>query len=593
MVRGLYFLTIQGSLKTGKSTLTNLLVGKDVAITQSGVDTTKTPYVITKSNDNKARIFVYERAKNPKKEKEIENVIEAIIDDVKGIELVDNKWNAYFTKREIPFSKENIEKYTVSEYSDNVLFINIQIPKPKDVKEWILDHDIAILDTPGVEGKKALSSQNVINEIKKRTNMLIAMQSTVTPINNEEIKALKEYENEGAELRHMHNRFELKPWANEYDRKKFFEAERKAINKGKEILKNEFELEDIVTNSFNLAKVEDYVRRPKEYRNLKSEYDEFVKFVQDLIFSINQIKIESKREKALTQIMNLLEKWESEDGTFLSLKKKFMKDLDDIERELKEIKNAFFDYKKNVCEFREYFFNKNSSKISEYANIKLLNETNTHLKVQNNLLNKAEKEIIESIQAFISNLNKEINELFKKYVLELLNKEKVFIDDKLVSLKNFLKQKNYIFYADKLYPPYFNLLDIPDIVNFSLSNEDIKALLRNQEFIKLEESEVPLVGKLFKNKYLLSEKFENHIKELFKKAIMNSFSSFIQDLETNIYNGHNGVLDKYAKSIEELAFEFERDFESKVLQRKEKNKQAIFFIEDLIRKIKNIKSKLI
>jgi len=594
MKKGLYFLTIQGSLKTGKSTLTNLLIGKEVAVTQAGVDTTKTPYVITKSNNDIPAIFVYKLIKSPKKPQDIENIIESIVDDVKGIKLQNNKWNSYFRKEKLKFTTENIKKYTVNESYNEALFINIQIPRPKEAKEWILDYEIALLDTPGIEGKKATQSQNVIKEIKRRTNMLIVMQSTVTPINNEEIKALKEYKNEGAELRHMHNKFELKPWANEYDRKKFLESEKKAIERGKDILKNEFGLKEVITESFNLAKVEDYLRNNQDYKFLKNEYDEFINFVKGLITSIETIKFESKREKALKQVLNLFNNWESEDGIFFKLKSKFEKDLEDIETELNEIKKAFLEYEKNIREFREDFFNKNYSKINEYINYKLMKEANTHLEIPNNLINKAEKEIIDNIEMFISNLNNELNELLKEYILKLLNEEKKVLDRQLNEIKSFLKEKKFTKFIDKLYPINFNITDIPNIINISVTKEEIKGLLNNKEFIK-KESKGGLIGKILpSDKYLQTEKFEKHLKDnIFQKAMINGFSNFIQDFKTDIFNNANGVLDNYLKQTNKILLEVEEEYNKNVLNRKERNKNSIVSIEELFRNVQEVKRKLV
>jgi len=228
--KGLYFVTIQGSLKTGKSTLTNLLVKDDIAITKTGQDTTKTPYIITKSIDNESKIVVYSRTNSINKENKEEifkEILEAIMDDIKGLDI-ENYYNTYFKKRSYPLDKRTIEKYTVEKNLEEALFINIQIAN-KDKNNWILNHDIAILDTPGVEGLKAEANKHIIEEVKKRTNMLIVMQSTVTPINANELKELADYQYESAEIRLLHNKFELKPWANEENKKALKEEEDNAI----------------------------------------------------------------------------------------------------------------------------------------------------------------------------------------------------------------------------------------------------------------------------------------------------------------------------------------------------------------------------
>ena len=589
MIRGLYFVTVQGSLKTGKSTLTNLLVGNKIAITQAGVDTTKTPYVITKSPDDEARIVVYELIKNPKNENEIKSVVESIIDDVKGIKLKSNPYSKFFRRREIDFNEKNIRKYTVEEAHSKALFINIQLPKPKGLKEWILDHDIAILDTPGIEGQKAQKSQTVIDEIKKRTNMLIAMQSTVTPINKEEVNTLKEYENEGVEMRLMYNQFELKPWANEYDRKKFLEEEEKALQKGKEILRSEFELEDVVDYKVNLAKVDDYLRDKKSYESLKPEYDSFMEWVESLIISINEIKVEEKKRKAKKQFLNRLKEWQREDGVLLKIKESLQKELESIEKRLKDIKSKFEEYEDVVRAFREVFFNKRNSDINEYINVKLSKETNTHLVVSNNLINKNKENLIKEIVKFSKNLVKEMNELLKVYVLRALeNEKKISLDPQFNELKEFLKSKSYTQYANRLPEVRFSLNTIPDILSLTevaLDEKKATDIVEDNKFIE-KRGGIDLFGKkkIMQDKYLLVGEVENYLKDYYARLARERVREFIEDLQTDIYNGSNGVLDEHLKSVEKVYNDLAFDYERVVKDKKEKAKKAVSLIEEIVRK---------
>ncbi len=588
MIRGLYFVTVQGSLKTGKSTLTNLLVGNKIAITQAGVDTTKTPYVITKSPDDEARIVVYELIKNPKNENEIKSVVESIIDDVKGIKLKSNPYSKFFRRRKIDFNEKNIRKYTVEEAHTKALFINIQLPKPKSLKEWILEHDIAILDTPGIEGQKAQKSQTVIDEIKKRTNMLIVMQSTVTPINKEEINTLKEYENGGVEMRLMYNQFELKPWANEYDRKKFLEEEEKALQKGKDILRSEFELEDVVDYKANLAKVDDYLRDKKSYESLKAEYDSFMEWVESLIISINEIKVEEKKRKAKKQFLNRLKEWQKEDGVLLKIKESLQKELEEIEKRLKNIKSKFEEYEDVVRTFREVFFNKRNSDINEYINIKLPKETNTHLVVSNNLINKNKENLIKEIVKFSKNLVKEINEILKVYVLRALeNEKKISLDPQFNELKEFLKSKSYTQYANRLPEVRFSLNTIPDILSLTevaLDEKKATDIVEDNKFIEKSGGINFLVTKIMEDKRLLVGEVENYLKDYYARLAREKVREFIEDLQTDIYNGSNGVLDEHLKSVEKVYNDLAFDYEKVVKDKKEKAKKAVSLIEEIVRK---------
>jgi predicted GTPase len=83
-----YFIAIIGGIKTGKSTLINLLCHKEVSKTQAGVETTKIPLVISANSEDKINIY---RKKgnigdNPKITDEDRNLV---INYIKGLDEFD------------------------------------------------------------------------------------------------------------------------------------------------------------------------------------------------------------------------------------------------------------------------------------------------------------------------------------------------------------------------------------------------------------------------------------------------------------------------------------------------------------------------
>jgi len=588
--RGLYFLTIQGSLKTGKSTLTNLFIKDNIAITKAGQDTTKTPYVITRAHDGQSKIVIYYLSRNIKGDKQkqediFRNILEAIIDDIKGLEF-ENPYKNYFNKKIEPLDKEKIYKYTVEKSIEEAIFINIQVSKKNDENN-LLDNDIAILDTPGIEGLKAKKNQKIIEEIKKRTNMLVVMQSTVTPINANELEELKDYINEEVEIRLLHNIFELKPWANEYDRQKLQEDEESSIQKAKEIILSELNVNPI-SNSFNLAKVYDYMRNKEVYKNLENDYKKFQEFNKELIETINNVKIESRQRKAYKQFKNLLDDLSSSNSVLLKLKEKYKNIIDRVDRERYEIEEQFEFVENSIKEFFDIFESKYKRKIEElFEKHKLRSE----LKITNpnigkidcfnkQKINQAKKEI----EDFVNNLKEEINNLYKVKVVNFLKEEyKEELFNVMCNLKDFLNRKDMNKFTIKISDVYFSENIVPNIIEEM--NINVKVLMKS--FLKEGKKWL-----YFKDRLIETEKLEKHIQELFRKETMNNFKNFWNKLKSNIYNGVNGELDMYIKDLENIKKEALNYYDNLYSSIKIPAQQVVFEIESLLSQIKEARNRL-
>jgi len=583
--RGLYFVTIQGSLKTGKSTLTNLFIKDDVAITKAGQDTTKTPYVITRANDDESKIVIYYLSKNIKGDKHkqefiLKNILEAIMDDIKGLKF-ENPYKNYFNRKIEPLDRKKIYQYTVEKSIEDAIFINIQIAK-KDDEYNLLDNEIAILDTPGIEGLKAKRHQRIIEEVKKRTNMLIVMQSTVTPINANELEELKEYLNEEAEIRLLHNKFELKPWASEYDMKKLEEDEENSIQKAKEIILSELNINP-VSNSFNLAKVYDYMRNREVYKDLETDYKKFQEFNKELIDTINSIKIESRQKKSYKQFKNLLDSLLSSDSVLLKLKEKYKNIIDRIDKERDEIEDNFefvIDY---IKEFFSAFENKHKRKIEDLLNNHKLK---SELKITNPNIGKIDcanskviNQVKKEIEDFINNLQEEINSLYRRHILNFLQQEyKEELSNIISDLKEFLGKKNMNKFAVKVSDIHFSENVVPNIIKDM--NIDAKALMKT--FVTKGEGLL-----MFRNRIIETEKLEKHIQKLFEKEVKNNFKEFWKKLKSNIYNGVNGELDMYIRDLENIKKEALNYYDNLFFSKKMPAQQVVFEIETQIKEAKD------
>jgi hypothetical protein len=581
MIRGLYFVTIQGSLKTGKSTLTNILVGEEVAITASGFDTTRIPYVITKSTDNKAKIVLYKlrdnigvKTGNPEEEieKKIKEIIRSIIDDIKGLDIVSDK---KFIKKEKPFDKKIVEEYTVFNNDNSVLLVNIQIPKPKNKENWILDYDIGILDTPGVEGEKAYNHKPEISEIRKRTNMLVIMQSTVTPLNKIEIEELKNYKKGNiSSVRLLHNKFDLFHWREEEDLEEFNTNEKKSIEKTHKRIKSIFG--KTFSRSINLAKVNDYMKLGDKYPELKSDYDEFVSFESDIIEAINTKKAVEKKEKAVNDLKSKIEEIIDENEILNQMIKEYEKIKKELENEKIDITNKFDNFYENL--------NKIPEKILELKQILKteLDLNKMYLKEFISYDDRVKKlpifdtlfaeDIVNKIKASLNYKDKEIKDYlenkFLKNIQEILNK---YLQNDIETVNEILNKLNLMKIDEFKFPK----IKLPQLRISYLKDEDIKKCIK--------------LGK--KDDWSISyavdiDKTENSLVKRLQEDFDSIVNRFLRSLKGNLER----EIEEYENVIKQKQKEVETAFQKNNLKTLNQAENVVTTFSDIKYKLKDLKN---
>ena len=605
--KGFIFVTIQGSLKTGKSSLTNLLVKskKEVAITRLGQDTTAVPYIISRSNDNTFKMILFKKKGSIKtKGNQIQNLISQIIDYIKGFDLKE-LWNTdefNFTKKIIKNpSKEEIKKYTVENLDNEILLVNIQVPKEKDS---LLDYEAALLDTPGIESTNL--SEEIVNllmrNIENNSNLVIAMQSTVTPINSNELKSLEKYRNTISEenFYFVHNVFEIKPWANKIDKQKLLNREKEAIKNAKENINNKFKINPYITE-FNIEKVKDYLLSSnEEYKTndeLKKESEKFLDFEKTLIDKIKhqrkQIIENNAKTKFNTIKKNLIYMFE-EYKNELTIK------IKEIEKEKNEILNEFKNAEKELRELDDLFIN--SLKRDEHYTTKIINLSNEHSDIT--IFNKKTIDITKEDKFLLifNQLEKDYEKIFSKIIdfnkniaKQINEKNTIYIKNKL---KEYIQSNNLIIFKElknKLSEKFGIFIEIND--NIKIPKIEIKYNEKNINNLEIKD----LKSILAKNTITNTKKSSSIIGEIKDKLIgpeIISYEMDIKKLENDLRGEYiidsDTFFNDLKKEIQIIINEFTNlpKCQKKFIEKfNEKEKRSIFY-KNLIEEILELEKEL-
>jgi len=577
--KGLFFITVQGNLKTGKSTLINILARKEVAITRSGVDTTASPYIITKSTDGADKIIEYYATEGLEKDDE-KAVYQNIINDIKGLTVNDDRFN----KRKKEFNLAKVENYTVKTTDKNTLLINIQIVPEEN---GILDRDdIAILDTPGVDGDKAEEYIQQLKTIMERSNMLVVLQSSITPFNRQQKESLNSFKEMEPEIRLIHNEFDLKNWASQDDRDDFYETQTDAISNAVDALKEIFQ-KVYPHKRVDLAKVDAYRKNRTIYNkkmDVKNSYDIFIEFEKDLQ---EYIELNRTRLKKINATNSLLEFFKlhtdvnnDKINTLSTLNSSISKNRNKIEIDKQDIKKDYDNFIKLI--------KKISKKIKPF------------LKQQN-----IKREIIEilddyqfSEQSIPKNLTKkalvihtttEDVEMIQKQAITRLNTKiyQYLADELLTQIEDYskeLQQEEYDNLNEK-----FSFYNIP-LVLFSMD----KSVIPKTPYVSLQDKEIE---KILKDNIRKAGRFTTNTSynsDNIIKSLKDCLTSNLE-LEDTISNIINYITDqvsisttRYINQMEEIEHEEENTYTQfhNAYQDKHAEDQQVY--TDIITQIKKI-----
>lgn len=245
-----FVVLVVGPVKSGKSTLVNLIANEYVSPTHF-LECTVRPSIISKLKDKDEASITSYTTENQENKVEY---IDAIIDFIRGMEEEDALAGLNIDK--VPLSIDNIRKkvelgLTESLNADTLVTV-ITTPGGQ-----LLQKDVFIMDMPGFDGKYANLDDPVYETIAQRADLLIFVQSSnsaISKVSAEFLNILKE-NNKDVPVCLVHNFFEAAHWHNEKEKEDNNTTQKEfAI---KEIKNLGFNIEEEHCFCINLGKVKD------------------------------------------------------------------------------------------------------------------------------------------------------------------------------------------------------------------------------------------------------------------------------------------------------------------------------------------------
>ena len=291
---GSFIMLVVGPVKSGKSTLVNLLAHRYVSPTDK-LECTLRPTIISSVEEGaEPAIEIYSSKDESRKEKDLD----LIIDKLRGIIEDDAELREHLTKEAYPLSDENIENYIAPSYNrqDNSIITAITTPGSKMLTGTDTGK-IFLADMPGFDGNRINLSSDLYDAMSRRVDLILFVHSSVSAFNvtsNEYLDKLREY-NGAVPVYLIHNVFDASWWQDDAQRRA--EVERQSKSEYEEIKRKGFNIEPDYVSCINLGMVTDHLRgavRPGCEAALEQEYRAF-EAVEDRLYDKITSQIGSQR----------------------------------------------------------------------------------------------------------------------------------------------------------------------------------------------------------------------------------------------------------------------------------------------------------
>lgn len=279
---GTFIVLVVGPVKSGKSTLVNLIANAYVSPTHF-LECTVRPSIISQRREGEdCRITVYTTEDSRQRAR----AIDSVIDSIRGME--NGEWLRDVVKSEFELTPENIkdkvELGLQETLSAETLVTSITTPGGRLMKQ-----DVFIVDMPGFDGEYANIDDPVYDTIAQRADLIVFVQSSnsaISKVSGQFLKKLHE-NNKDVPVSLIHNVFDSAHWRDDAERRQTVE-EQKLFALG-EIRRLGFKIDAEQCFSINLGKVED--SRNAKYADdadLRSEaqaFDEIENYLHDRVIS--------------------------------------------------------------------------------------------------------------------------------------------------------------------------------------------------------------------------------------------------------------------------------------------------------------------
>ncbi|MBR3092873.1 MAG: dynamin family protein [Bacteroidaceae bacterium] len=313
---GSFIMLVVGPVKSGKSTLVNLLAHRYVSPTDKLECTIRPSIISSVDSEAECGIEVYTAKDENRKEKDLD----LIIDKLRGIIADESEIREHLTKVSYPLNDDNIDAYITPSYnkSDNSIITSITTTGSKLLKSTDAGK-IFIADMPGFDGNRVNLSNSLYDAISKRVDLILFVHSSVSAFNvtsNEYLDKLREY-NGTVPVYLIHNIFDSTYWKSKESRQR--DVERQSKNEYDEIKGKGFNIEPDYISCINLGMVTDYVNQSDNCihtfdDDLSAEYQRFEEIEERLYrkitTNISRLRLErclDRTDKLRDDLIRLIE----------------------------------------------------------------------------------------------------------------------------------------------------------------------------------------------------------------------------------------------------------------------------------------------
>lgn len=327
---GSFIMLVVGPVKSGKSTLVNLLAHRFVSPTDK-LECTVRPSIISNVDDERdCRIDVYRSKEDGRKAEDLD----LIVDKLRGIMPDDAEVERFLEKESFALTEDNIKEVIFPSYNkgDRTVITSITTTGSKLLRndDEAGEGKIFLVDMPGFDGNNVnIENDPLYEAISKRVDLILFVHSSVSAFNVTSAKyldKLREY-NESVPVYLIHNVFDSSYWRNEDERQQ--DVERQAQKEYDEIRRKGFNIEPDFISCVNLGKVTDFTDGTGKFKidfneELNAEQVEFSKIEQKLYDKITTNISELRLKRCLdrtSQFRDSLLKLLEEKGKGLRVKK--------------------------------------------------------------------------------------------------------------------------------------------------------------------------------------------------------------------------------------------------------------------------------
>ncbi len=194
-----------GSVKSGKSTLTNCLARRELCATTLGIETTTLPLIIIASKDGTERMELYSsKATGQLSEEEL---FEQVIDQIRGIPADD--FSDKVAVDRLPLNQESLQSWAMGETRASCAAIFLVEPDAS-----ILQANCGIIDMPGMDGIKSNWQEEKLHTwMNRHADYFLLVQSSFAALTPDTSTYLKRaMELSPRPIRVVQNRIKAQYW---------------------------------------------------------------------------------------------------------------------------------------------------------------------------------------------------------------------------------------------------------------------------------------------------------------------------------------------------------------------------------------------